>query len=113
VLLAMLDKRRTDELAREHGIAAPRVLPLRDQGDLDAVSREFGYPCVLKPVHSHVFVRSTKSGAKVLTVDSAEALRAEFERLSAIGVEMLAIEVVTSARYASTRITSDRAPITP
>jgi D-aspartate ligase len=97
VLLAMLDKKRTDELAREHGIPTPRVLPLHDRADLDAVSREFGYPCVLKPVHSHVFVRSTKSGAKVLTVDSPAMLRAEFERLSAIGVEMLAIEVVRSS----------------
>jgi D-aspartate ligase len=95
VLLGMLDKQRTDELAREHGIPAPRVLPLRDQADVDAVSREFRYPCVLKPVHSHVFVRRTKSGAKVLTVDSPAALQAEFERMSELGVEMLVVEVIT------------------
>jgi predicted ATP-grasp superfamily ATP-dependent carboligase len=94
VLLAMLDKRRTAELAHEHGVPAPRVLALRGQADIDAVSREFGYPCVLKPVHSHLFVRRTKSGAKVVTVDNPQALRSEFERMSELGVEMLAIEVI-------------------
>jgi len=94
VLLAMLDKKRTEALAREHGIPVPRALPLCDQADVDAVSGDISYPCVLKPVHSHVFAR-TKLGAKVLTVDSPTALQAEFERMSAIGVEMLAIEVIT------------------
>jgi D-aspartate ligase len=95
VLLAMLDKERTHALAREHGIPVPRALPLRDQADVDAVSSELSYPCVLKPVHSHVFARRTKSGAKVLTVGSPAELQAEFARMSALGVEMLVIEVIT------------------
>ena len=95
VLLAMLDKKRTDDLAREHGIPVPRVMPLRDQADVDAVSSEFRYPCVLKPVHSHVFVRRTGSHAKVLSVENPATLQAEFERLSQLGVEMLVIEVIT------------------
>jgi len=94
VLLAMLDKKRTDALAREHGIPAPRVLALSNQADVDAVSGEISYPCVLKPVHSHVFAR-TKLGAKVLTADSPAALQAEFERMSAMGVELLVVEVIT------------------
>jgi predicted ATP-grasp superfamily ATP-dependent carboligase len=97
VLLAMLDKERTDALAREHGIPVPRVVPLHDQADLDRVGREFSYPCVLKPVHSHIFARRTKSRAKVLTVDSPAELHETFERMSAIGVEMLAIEVIAGA----------------
>jgi D-aspartate ligase len=94
VLLAMLDKQRTDALAREHGIPVPRVRALRDQADVDAVTEEFGYPCVLKPVHSHVFARETGSSAKVLIVPGPEALQGEFERMSALGVEMLVIEVI-------------------
>ena len=95
VLLAMLDKQRTDELARQHGIAVPRVLPLRGPTDIEAVSREFGYPCVLKPVHSHIFVRRTGSHAKVIFVESEAALRAESGRLHGLEVEMLVIEVIT------------------
>jgi D-aspartate ligase len=97
VLLAMLDKQRTDQLAREHGIPSPRVLPLRDQADVETVTREFGYPCVLKPVHSHIFARRVKSGAKVLSVDGPAELAAELERMSEVGVEMLVIEVITSS----------------
>jgi D-aspartate ligase len=95
VLLAMLDKERTEALAREHGIPVPSALPLRDQTDVDAVSGELSYPCVLKPVHSHVFARHTKSGAKVLAAHSPTELQAAFEQMSAIGVAMLVIEVVT------------------
>jgi predicted ATP-grasp superfamily ATP-dependent carboligase len=94
VLLAMLDKERTDELARACGIPVPRVLPLRERSDLALVAREFGFPCVLKPVHSHVFVRRTGSGGKVVRAADKAALENEFERLSALGVEMMAIEVI-------------------
>src|SRR5437588_1317481 len=52
-LYAMLDKRRTEEIAREHGIPAPRVLPLRVQADVERVIGEINFPCVLKPAHSH------------------------------------------------------------
>jgi D-aspartate ligase len=93
-LLAMLDKERTYALASEHGIPVPRARALRNQADVDAVSRELSYPCVLKPVHSHVFARRAQSGAKVLTADTPAELRAVFERMSAIGVEMLVTEVI-------------------
>ena len=95
VLLAMLDKERTHALAHEYGIPVPRALPLRNQADVDAVSSELSYPCVLKPVHSHIFARRTKSGAKVLIASSPAELQAELARVSALGVEMLVIEVIT------------------
>ncbi len=94
VLLAMLDKERTYALAAEHGIAAPRVMALRDRTDLEAASREFSFPCVLKPVHSHVFARQTGSKEKVLKVGSPDELQSVFERMSAAGVEMLVTEVI-------------------
>jgi D-aspartate ligase len=95
VLLAMLDKERTDALAREHGIPVPRVLPLRVAADVAAISRELGFPCVLKPIHSHIFVRQTGTPAKVIEVGDERALEREFQRLRELGVEMMAIEVVT------------------
>jgi len=97
VLLAMLDKRRTSDLAWKHGIPAPRILPLRSQADVDLVSREFGFPCVLKPLHSHVFARRVKSGAKVLHVENPAELQFQFERTLELGVEMLVTEVIKNA----------------
>ena len=96
-LLAMLDKERTYAAAGEQGIPAPRVRRLSAGVDIEAVSRELSYPCVLKPVHSHVFARRAKVRAKVLTADSPEDLKAVFERMSAIGVEMLVTEVIAGA----------------
>jgi len=95
VLLAMLDKERTYTLACEHGIPVPRVLALRNQADVDAVSVELSYPCVLKPVHSHLFFRRTNSSAKVLTADNPAELQSVFDQMSAVGVEMLVMEVVS------------------
>jgi cyanophycin synthetase len=94
VLLAMLDKDRTYALAREHGIPVPRTLALRDRQDVDRVSAEFSYPVALKPVHSHLFAHATKSGTKMLIVDSPAELLSRFEQLSAVGVEMLVTEVI-------------------
>jgi predicted ATP-grasp superfamily ATP-dependent carboligase len=95
VLLAMLDKDRTEEIAREHGIPAPRTIALRNQADVDAVTAGLSYPCVLKPVHSHVFFRHSKSGAKVLVADSPTELQATFAKMSGIGVALQVIEVIT------------------
>jgi D-aspartate ligase len=94
VLLAMLDKERTYELAARGGIATPRTIPLGAAADLESVAAELDFPCVLKPTHSHLFQNRASSGAKALVVGSAAELRQEFERLEALGVEMLATEVI-------------------
>ncbi|MBV9421310.1 MAG: hypothetical protein JOZ98_00225 [Solirubrobacterales bacterium] len=94
VVLAMLNKLRTYELAREHGIAAPEVVPFSDEEGLDAAVERLRFPCVLKPAQSHVFARRAASGAKVLVVNDASELRREYTRLAAMDVEMFATEVI-------------------
>lgn len=93
VVLAMLDKRRTYELAYAAGIAAPRTLALSspdDLGDLD----DFTYPCAVKPVESHVFARRFRPLAKGAHVRDASQARAMLEPILAQGVAMLLTEVV-------------------
>src|SRR5579862_6215398 len=46
VLLAMLNKVQTYELARRHGVAAPRIIRLRDEQGVRAVIDELEFPCV-------------------------------------------------------------------
>jgi D-aspartate ligase len=94
VLLAMLNKVQTYDLARRHGIAAPRIIRLVDQRGLEAAVHELEFPCVLKPDQSHVFARRGGSGAKVLVVNDADELRRQFARFSAEGVEMFVTEVI-------------------
>ena len=57
VLLAMLDKARTYELAREIGIEAPLSFNVHTQDDIAVALERISYPCALKPVHSHAFAR--------------------------------------------------------
>jgi D-aspartate ligase len=92
VLLAMLDKQRTYELARQVGVPAPRTWAVTTPADLDAVGEDISYPCALKPRHSHLYVRSFD--AKLVTVGSEPELRAELARTSAAGLEMIVTEVI-------------------
>jgi predicted ATP-grasp superfamily ATP-dependent carboligase len=48
-LYQVRDKQRVVELAREVGISAPRTYRPRDRADIDRISREINYPCVMKP----------------------------------------------------------------
>jgi D-aspartate ligase len=94
VLLAMLNKLRTYELALEHGVLAPKVVRLSDEEGLEAAVARLNFPCVLKPDQSHLFARRAASGAKVLVVNDSTELRREYARLAALGVEMFVTEVI-------------------
>lgn len=94
VLLDMLDKTRTYELAGAQGIATPRTVSLRTTADAEAVADELSYPCVLKPAHSHLFQARANSKAKAIVIGGAGELRSEVERLQRLDVEMLATEVI-------------------
>jgi D-alanine-D-alanine ligase-like ATP-grasp enzyme len=94
VLLAMLNKVQTYDLARRHGIATPRIIRVRDDQGLEAALDQLEYPCLLKPDQSHLFARRGGSGAKVVVVNDAHELRREFARVAAMGVEMFVTEVI-------------------
>ncbi len=101
VLLAMLDKDRTYALAREIGVDSPRTLTIRDPDDLLPAAEQVGYPCALKPLHSHLFARHFKT--KVLLVEHPEDLRRHFDCLRDLGLEMMLTEIVPGpdTRYCS------------
>lgn len=94
VLLAMLDKQRTYEIAASHGIGIPRTIHLRTVADAEEVAGEISYPCLLKPNHAHLFRLRTKSDAKAIIPGSAEELVDELKRLEGLDVEMLLTEVI-------------------
>lgn len=94
VLLAMLDKQRTYEIAESHGIGIPRTIHLRTAADAKEIAGELSYPCLLKPNHAHLFRLRTKSDVKAIIPGSAEELIAELERLEGLDIEMLLTEVI-------------------
>jgi predicted ATP-grasp superfamily ATP-dependent carboligase len=90
--LAMLDKSRTYELAREAGIDCPRTLRVDSESDVEPISKEVGFPCALKPVHSHRFAKRFQ--VKVLFAHDADELREWIARTRALGLDMLATEII-------------------
>jgi D-aspartate ligase len=92
VVLDLLDKERTYEIARAAGVGAPRTITLRSEDDLEQALREVGVPCALKPLHIHEFARAFRR--KVFLIRDADTLRRAFARTSELGLEMLLTEIV-------------------
>ncbi len=53
--LALLNKQRTLEMAREVGVPTPNFWRVEHLDDLDRVRKQVSYPVIIKPIHSHLF----------------------------------------------------------
>lgn len=90
---AMLDKRRTLELAAEVGVPAPQHWPIAGTDDLEALRGALTFPVMIKPVHSHLFVRAF--GRKLFIIEAdfddlvAKARQALDKGLAISVVEMI------------------------
>lgn len=93
VLLAMLDKARTYEMAAQVGVPAPRTRTLRGLDDVDQVG-DFDFPCAVKPVNSHTFSRRFQPFAKGARVQTPDHARRLLEPILAEGMAMLLTEMV-------------------
>ena len=97
VLLAMLDKERTYELARGIGIPTPTTWVIRDPADVAGIGERVTYPCLVKPRHSQVFSdRMAGLGvrAKLLVARDANELREAVELSLGLGLKMIVSEIV-------------------
>jgi D-aspartate ligase len=72
LILALLDKARTAELAADAGIPAPRTFRLDSPEAIDEVVATIAFPCAVKPLHPHR--APTSLWAKGAEVDDADAL---------------------------------------
>jgi D-aspartate ligase len=93
VLLAMLDKARTAELARAAGIDLPRTATVERGRPLAGILDEFAFPCALKPRQSHLFAQHFGMLKKLLVVSSPRELEEQLAGLPD-GLEMIATEIV-------------------
>lgn len=93
VVLAMLDKETTYRLARSAGIATPVTIPLIDDASVERAIVELGFPCALKPVHSHRFQKQF-GGLKAFVVHDADAFRMRARETRAHGLEVIATEII-------------------
>jgi D-aspartate ligase len=102
-LAAMLDKERTYELGRANRVAVPATVALEGEADLEPAGETVGFPCAVKPLHSHRFAHHVGISTKVLRARDPAELRDAFSRFRELGVDALVTEIVAGAddRFAS------------
>jgi D-aspartate ligase len=93
-VLAMLDKERTARLAEQLGVPAPLAREVKSSADAERAAKERSFPCVFKPVHSHLFSRHYGDRQKLLVGETPEELVRHAEAALAAGLEMLAMELI-------------------
>lgn len=92
MLLAMLDKEKTYEIARRAGIPAPATVHIEDPGMLpDAISR-IGLPAALKPRVSHDYARHF--AGKAVVAENVSQAEASYREISSRGIDLLMTEII-------------------
>jgi predicted ATP-grasp superfamily ATP-dependent carboligase len=94
VMLAMLDKQQTYVLARRAGIATPRTAVLRGRDDLNPAASKIGFPCAVKPLHSHLFARHFGLKRKAVIVRDRSELAQAFEEIAPLGLSTMVTEII-------------------
>jgi predicted ATP-grasp superfamily ATP-dependent carboligase len=94
VALAMLDKARSYELARELGVDAPLTFTVASAEDLARARDAIAYPCAIKPVSTHVYKAASGDTTKGWVVRSREELDEHFAWMLPLGAPMLVTEII-------------------
>lgn len=96
LLLQLVDKGGIHELARQHGIEAPRQLSVEQEADLARVEGEVGFPCLLKPARTQDWrqpeARAALNSEKVLFAGDAAALQQAYRRAAPFATRHIAQE---------------------
>ena len=93
VLLGMLDKARTYELAHAAGVPTPQATILRHGTDLEAIPSTLVFPCAVKPLQTHLFARHLP-GVKALIAHDERQLRDHLARVAAFQVDVMVTEII-------------------
>jgi predicted ATP-grasp superfamily ATP-dependent carboligase len=92
LMLAMLDKERTYELARAAGVPTPRSATVRSAGEALGAVDGFDPPVGLKPLHAHEWAKHRSE--KFIVAGDRNELRTVADWAFAPGVPMLMTEVI-------------------
>jgi D-aspartate ligase len=93
VVLAMLDKARTYELASEAGLPVPWTVAIDDARAIDMVIQTLGFPFALKPADSQAFARIYPQ-RKAFVVSSAIEARRAWADATSHGLGLVATDII-------------------
>lgn len=90
---AFLDKKRTLELAQKAGIDTPAFWSVGATSELDEIADAIQFPVMVKPIHSHKFVRTF--GVKLFVIESGLAeLKEKITLAQDHGLEVMIVEMI-------------------
>lgn len=84
------EKNLSYQIAEKLGIAIPKTYCPKTKDDLRQISQTINYPCLLKPVVSHVF--SNKFNQKLLRANTATELMHTYQWLTLMGFNVMVQE---------------------
>ncbi len=93
---AMINKQLLHELATSHGVSCPKTFCSPRVCDAEAIVKEVGLPCFIKPVYSHIW-RENYEGDKVILAENKEELSSKLSEMKALGVEVVVQEIIPGA----------------
>jgi len=94
VLLTMLDKSKTYELAARLGVATPWTHSVSDVRELEHVLEGVSFPLAVKPRHSYRFARHFGLRQKLFVVGDRSELENVLASLGTLDVDLLLTEVI-------------------
>ncbi len=94
VVLSMLDKERTYDLASELEVAAPRTRRVRTASDARRAAAEIGFPCALKPLVSHEWARQFPLHTKALMATTSDELEEICAQWGSLTTDVMMTEFV-------------------
>lgn len=92
VTTIILDKGKTFELAKKLNIPVPETFIPEDLKEVRKIAQEITFPCLVKPAHSHSFLR--KHSEKLIKVYSKNELLTTFDFFSSQGYKLIIQEEV-------------------
>ena len=84
LMLAMLDKAATYDLANKIGVPTPKTWCVNSKEDLECILKEISYPCGLKPRYSYEY-KGRNFLKKLFIVNNQDELISEFQELTELG----------------------------
>ena len=90
----LVDKARFQRLAQALALPVPRARVLHPCPDSQAPDLDLRYPLVVKPLTRRESWAAIERGGKAIRIDSARDLRAQWPRLAAAGIDLMAQELI-------------------
>jgi predicted ATP-grasp superfamily ATP-dependent carboligase len=94
VMRLILNKQAFYRFAEQHGFLVPRTYWPRDTGEVEEISSEVPFPCIIKPCQPDAAWRKSFPDTKLFEVSSAQELLSCYRSLSTLYPALLIQEVI-------------------